>query len=151
MPNVYLWNGLEYTGNEGGGDTFGSLDVPQIVSVTGQPYKNTAEALAQNGTFKLWDINQGPTDFALAFILSDTGDPSNGYVMLEMITDLNNLIGKQQYTVPLLANVPFILGASASYANYSAGFAGGTLSKIQSFKVKNLNVNAANVTLWLAL
>lgn len=153
MPSVATWNAFEYTANDGSTQGAGSLDVPTILaasSTTPEDYKNSA-VLAQNAKAILWDAANGPSDFTYAYILSDTGDSANGYVMVELQTDETNAIGRQVFTIGLIADVPLALGSSASYANYTLNFGGGTLSKIQKITVKNLNTASASVSIRLVL
>ncbi len=152
MPSIALWSGFEFTANDGTSLGAGSLDVPVIVppSTSPQPYQKPL-TLATNASGLLWDAATGPSDFTIAHILSDTGDPTNGFVIIELETDEANTFGTQYFTLGLLANVPLVLGSSASYANYTHGFAGGTLSKIQKISAKNLNVATAAVSIRLVL
>lgn len=155
MPNVSLWGAFQYADNSGGIWGDGNLDIATILSglTDTAPFQGSVNALAQNSIGTLWLSGQGgaPSDFAFCWIVSDVGDPTNGFVILEETTDVNNLIGKELFTRPLYAGVPYILGGSASYANYTDDFAGGTLSKIQRFRVKNLNSTAANIKIWMIL
>jgi hypothetical protein len=153
MPSIATWSAFEFTDNDGSTLGAGSLDVPVIVAASTSPQKYSGElVLAQNAVGTLWDYSTAPaTDFTFLYILSNTGDPANGWVVLELETDELNLIGRQDYTIAVAAGVPFILGSSASFANYTRNFGGGTLSKIQRVKVKNLNAAQASISLWLVL
>jgi hypothetical protein len=152
MPSIAKWSAFEFTANDGSTIGSGSLDVPLIIpaSSTAQEYCNTL-SLAQNATGTLWDAAVGPSDFTYLEILSDTGDAVNGWVMLELTTDEGNVYGIKYATMALLANMPLPLASNASYANYTAGFGGGTLSKIQKIKAKNLNTATATVGIRLVL
>lgn len=150
MPNVSLFAGYEYTDNAGVSWQGGSLDIATVLAgFTGAPPYQFGLQLAQNATGTLWLSSQGPSDFAFAVIQSDTGDANNGYVILEETTDVSGT--PQLYTKALAANVPVFYGSSQSYTGYVANFGGGTLSKIQRFRVKNLNSSTANVQIWLIL
>jgi hypothetical protein len=148
MPSVSFWSAFEFVANDGSTVGDGSLDVPVYVPATGTapPYSN-ALTLAQNASGTLWDAANGPTDFTFLEIKSDVGDMANGLVMIELTVDENNTFGTRYQTFALLAGVPFVLASSAAYANYSANFGGGTLSKIQRIRCKNLNSSAANVSI----
>ncbi len=149
MPNISFWSAFEFAGNEGGGMGIGSLDIPTfVIPSTGARFEKQALALAQNSIAKLFDATTDLPDFTFAYILSDQGTAA-APVMLELVTDASNVVKTTPYTVPLLAGVPFVLFGSASYANYTVNFGGGTLSKINLMRVKNLNSGAANVSLWM--
>jgi len=147
MPNLYQWSAASYKDITGDGLENGSLDQPNVLTGVSLSYKNQV-SLAQNAIGLLWNLNLGPTDFQYARILADQGTTALP-VMLELTTDLNNVVKTTPFTVPLLANLPFELWGSASYANYTIDFAGGTLSKINQLRVKNLNATTANVFIWL--
>lgn len=150
MPNVSIWSAFEFVGNDGGRIGTGAPDEPTILNgVDGQRYVNGTDSLAQNSSATLWTTALGPTRFNFACLLSDVGDDTNGLVMVEFTTDLDNSVGTSCYTMALKAGIPLTLSSDRSYANYTSGFATGTLDYIQSIKVKNLNTTAANVTLWL--
>lgn len=146
MPSIATWSAFEYVANDGSTLGDGSLDVPVVIPATASapPYSN-ALVLAQNAHGTLWDAANGPTDFTYLEIKSDTGDAANGLVFIELTTDENNTYGTRYQTFALLANVPFVLASSASYANYTANFGGGTISAIQKVRVKNLNTATATV------
>jgi len=152
MPDLYTWYAHEYKGNDGIGRVFGSLDLPTILSgFSGAPPLEIGTSLATNATATLWANTGIPADFLYGVLISDQGDSTNGFVMVELTTDLNASIGKEQYTVGLRAGIPFIIPCSSSYANYTDNFGGGTLDHIEQIRVKNLNTSTANVTLWLIL
>lgn len=152
MPSIATWSAFEFTANDGSTFGAGSLDVPLTIpaSTTAQEYTNTL-VLSQNAKGVLWDASVGPSDFTYLELLSDTGDATNGWVMVELQTDETNAIGRQAFTVSLLAGKSLPLAASASYANYTLNFGGGTLSKIQKVTVKNLNSATATVSVRLVL
>lgn len=67
-------------------------------------------------------------------------------VVLEFITDQNNGVGKEVYTVTLIGGgEPFLLGSNVSYANYTTNFAGGTLDVIDKILCRNLGTDTATV------
>lgn len=148
MPSIASWSALEFTANDGSTVGAGSLDVPVIVAAQtdAQVYKQTL-VLAQNASGTLWLSTVGPSDFTYLEIRSNVGDGTNGWVILELTTDVDGSIGTELATVPVMAGVPFVLASSVSYANYTANFAGGTLDKIQRIRVKNLNTADATVTI----
>ncbi|MHB1950115.1 MAG: hypothetical protein ACYCQK_01420 [Acidiferrobacteraceae bacterium] len=146
MPSIATWSAFQYTDNDGSTLSDGSCDVPVLINPSTTPVKySNSLALAQNAKGTLWDSANSPNDFTYAEIKSDTGDSVNGWVVIELTTDENNTYGTQYFTIALLANVPLVLGSSSSYANYTANFGGGTLSKIQRVRVKNLNTATATV------
>lgn len=154
MPDLYLWNGMQYTGNDGINRSYGKLDLASILSgFSGAPPVEIATQLAATtGKATLWTNTGIPTDFLFAVFNSDVGDPTNGYVMLELGTDITASLGTAEYyTVPIRAGIPFLIHSSQSYANYTNNFGGGTLSTIQQIRAKNLNSSAANVSLTLFL
>lgn len=152
MPSIATWSAFEFTANDGSTFGAGSLDVPLIIpaSTNAQEYANTL-VLAQNAKGVIWDAANGPSDFTYLELLSDTGDAVNGWVMVELQTDETNGIGRQVFTVGLLAGKALPIAANASYANYTLNFGGGTLSKIQKITVKNLNTAQATVSIRLVL
>lgn len=130
----------------------GSLDIPVIIPASTAPQVYSKDlSLAQNTSGTLWDATNGPSDFTYLEIKSDTGDSSNGWVIVETTTDEGNTYGIKYQTFALRAGVPFILASSVSYANYTANFGGGTLSTIQRIRVKNLNSATALVSAKLVL
>lgn len=152
MPSIATWNAFEYVSNDGSTVGDGSLDVPVIIPASTSPQKYEKElVLDQNASGLLWDASTGPSDFTYLQIKSDTGDASNGFVVIELTTDENGTYGTQYSTFGLLAGVPFTLGSSVSYGNYTANFGGGTLSKVQRVRVKNLNSSTATVGIRLVL
>lgn len=151
MPNLAFWSGFSYTGNDGGTLENGSLDVPSFVVPTSGLRYATQVSLAQNGIATLYDATVNLSDFVFCCIESDTGDPTNGYVMLELVTDNAGVVKQTPYTVPLVANMPLYLFGSQSYANYTVDFGGGTLKKINFLRAKNLNSVTATVSIWMLL
>lgn len=146
--NLYGFNAFQYSEPDGGSENDGSCDVPNILSGLTLSHKNRF-TLAQNAIATLWNSTNGPSDFQYLRIKTDVGDTTNGLVMLELVTDSAAIIKLTPYTVGLLATKPFELWSSQSYANYTANFAGGTLSKINLIRAKNLNTTSANVSIWL--
>jgi len=150
MGNLYDWDAVEFTDANGATLDDGSPDGPIAIGGVTVGVKKTF-TLAPNATQILWaSTNSDPADFLYARIKSSVGDSANGFPMLELTTDLANVSGRQVYTVPLLADGPFKLFGSQSYANYTLNFGGGVLSKIQQFRVKNLNLAAATISLIMA-
>lgn len=150
--NIAIWNAVEFVSPDGTPLSLGSLDVPLNLSSQVPPQVFQAPlTLATNAIGLLWDAATGPADFTYAYIVSDTGDPANGWVMLELTTDENNLIGTRYATVSLAAGIPFTLGSSASFANYGQNFSAGTLSKIQRVKAKNYNIATASLKMIVVL
>lgn len=84
-------------------------------------------------------VTGAPADFDFLYVIS-TQD-----IMLELTTDINGTVGDELYTVPLLANVPFILARDDSYAGYTAGFAAGTLDTIERIRASNISGSTAEV------
>lgn len=67
-------------------------------------------------------------------------------VMLELITDQNNGVGKEVFTVTVTGGgEPFVLDSNVSYANYTTNFAGGTLDVIDKILCRNLGTETATV------
>lgn len=88
--------------------------------------------VATETTVTLWDATVSACgDFVFLWIDTDAS------VVLELITDQNNGVGKRSATVTLVPGVPFELGSDASYANYTTAFAGGTLDVIDKILVRN--------------
>lgn len=87
----------------------------------------------------LWDTSVA-ADFNLIVIQTANAD-----VVLELTTDVSNATGDELWTTKLHPDIPFILGSDASYANYTAGFGGGTLAKVNRIRCKNLGTTAARV------
>lgn len=147
--NLYSWNAFQYSEPDGGSENDGSCDAPNILTGLTLSFKNRL-TLATSAIGTLWNATNGPSDFQYLRIKSDTGD-TNGLVMLELVTDSAAIIKLTPYTMGLLKNLPFELYSSQSYANFTTNFAGGTLSKINLIRVKNLNtsVTSANVSIWL--
>jgi hypothetical protein len=150
MPCIAIWDAFEFTANNGGTLEDGSLDVPTLVPASTEPIAFQNQLVLDQGEHgTLWDAANNPTDFTYLRIASDKGDEDNGYVIIETTTDENGTYGTKYATFALRSGVPFILGSSQSYANYTANFGGGTLSTIQRIRVKNLNSAQATVALWL--
>lgn len=83
-------------------------------------------------TVTLWDATASAVS-AFSFLWIDT----DATVVLELITDQNNGVGKRSATVTVSPESPFVLGSNASYANYTTVFAGGTLDVIDKILVRN--------------
>lgn len=151
MPSVATWNAFEFVSNDGSVMASGSLDVPVIVPAASTlPGYSAPLTLATNAKGVLWDAAVGPSDFSYLYILSDTGD-ATGWVMIETTTDEAGAFGTRYQTFALAAGIPFVLAASASYANYTQNFGGGTLSKIQKVRAQNLNTGTANISIKIVL
>lgn len=150
MSNLYDWDAFEFTANDGSSMTGGSNDAPNIVG--GLTFKFEKEfSVIQNAIQLLWNANNGdPADFQYLRVVSDTGDPTNGFVLLELTVDVNGVVKTTPQTVALAAGMPFKLFSSQAYANYTINFGGGTLEKINQLRVKNLNPTTANVRLQMA-
>lgn len=72
-----------------------------------------------------------------------TGEPARSKVIVELMTDANAGIGTEPYTFDLPSGSVFQLFGDASYANYTAGFGGGTLDHIERVTILNLSVSTA--------
>lgn len=127
-------------GTDGQAIPFGSPSTPvQITLGSGLTMKRDV-SVAQNTTATLFNTTNDLSDFDF-LVITATVD-----MYLELTTDLDNSVGDEVYTIPLLANVPFILGRDDSYANYTANFAGGTLDVIQRIRVRNLGATTGIAT-----
>lgn len=148
--NISTWTAFDFVAADGTPLGAGSLDVPSVLSSQANPqiFQNSL-VLAQNASGLLWDASTGPADFTYLYISTDVGDAVNGWLVLELTTDENNTFGIKYATSAIGAGIPYILGSSQSYANYTANFGGGTLSKIQRVRARNLNTATANVKLAL--
>jgi hypothetical protein len=104
------------------------------------------QSLANNTTTVLFDDTESahPADFDFLFIVS-TQD-----IYLELTTDQNAGVGDELYTLPLAANVPFVLARDDSYANYTANFGGGTLDTIERIRARNISGSTAAIRTVLA-
>jgi hypothetical protein len=71
-------------------------------------------------------------------------------VFVELVTDEGNDVGEESYTVELKPGLPLILGSQRSYANYTAGFGGGTLDLIETIRAQKLDATNAILTLTIA-
>jgi len=108
-------------------------------TVHDQTVSITSNATPATSLTTLFNDTEDIADFDFLYIISSQN------IMLELTTDLNNGVGDEVYTLPLLANMPFILGRDDSYANYSAGFAGGTLDTIERIRASNTSGSTAEV------
>jgi hypothetical protein len=111
---------------------FGSQH-PQEFTVTGDNVMDRQVDVAASATVLVWSAAIDlPASFAWLILTSDQD------LVLEFITDDDDSIGEEIYTVTLAANAPLILASDASYANYTVNFGAGTLDLIESIRAKNL-------------
>ena len=113
---------------------------PASLSVAGQNFCQRV-TVAQNTTVNLLDVTQDLADFDFLFVVSDQD------VMLELVTDDDDGVGEEAYTVELKAGIPFLLASDTSYANYTVNFGGGTLDVITTVRARNLGATTANVSI----
>lgn len=98
-------------------------------------------SVASSTTVTLYDATvDAVSAFDFLWIESDED------VMLELITDQNNGVGKEVYTIEVIGGgPPQIFSSNASYANYTTNFAGGTLDVIDKILCRNLGDDTATV------
>lgn len=110
------------------------------VTVDGRASDETF-SVAASTTVTLYDATvDAVSDFDFLWIESDED------VVLELITDQNNGVGKQSYTITVVGGgPPEILGSNVSYANYTTNFGGGTLDVIDKILCRNLGTDTATV------
>lgn len=116
----------------------GSLS-PVSISAGSDLIHDQTVTLATATTTTLFNDTEDIADFDFLFIVS-TQD-----VYLELTTDLDNSVGDELYTLPLTANVPFVLARDDSYANYTANFGGGTLDTIERIRCRNISGSTATI------
>ena len=101
-------------------------------------------SLATATTVKIFDIDEDLADFDVLVIVSDTN------VYLETVVDDDADVGEVASTIPITANVPFILGRDDAYANYTVNFAGGTLDVIETLRIRNVSGGTAIINIFAA-
>ena len=143
MGTLRLLTYFEFEKSDGRVVYGGSRSKYQELTVS-DPCFDEEKSLAVNTTWDAWGFTteQPISDFDLLWIMSDK---SGLYV--ELTTDANNGVGDEIYTVPLAANIPLILSADDSYANYTADFAGGTADVIDRIRVRNPSGNSAGTAI----
>lgn len=96
-------------------------------------------SVAAGAMATIWDTGVA-TDFNVLVVETSGSD-----VMLELTANVSNSVGDEHLTIKLSPGIPFILGSDVSYANYTPGFGGGSLSKIDRVRCKNLGSSATRV------
>lgn len=146
MPDVKVWCRLEIE-VDGVVHTLGRrhTSAPFTVSTDGD-IADLSRDIASETTVTLFDKDNDLSDFDLIAIESDRD------VVLELTTDKDGSNGTEYATVGITGDieskpgVPFILARDDSFANYTAGFGGGTLDKIEVVKARNRDAsNTAHV------
>lgn len=120
---------------------FGSLSLPLSITAAGNDIHEFTRSVGTSSTLKVYDASiSSCADFDYMLIAVDYD------CMLELVTDDNNTVGDEFYTVPLSGTgrtneygIPFILTRDDSYANYGKNFASGTLDVIDLARVRNLS------------
>jgi hypothetical protein len=116
----------------------GSVNPVSVTCAGGSVHDQTVD-LATATTTTLFNTTEDLADFDFLFITS-TQD-----IYLELTTDLDASVGDEVYTVPVTANVPFVLARDDSYANYTVNFGGGTLDVIQRIRARNVSGSTATI------
>lgn len=105
-------------------------------------------SLATLTTKLVWDAaatGQPATTFRFVWIRADAED-----VFVQLVTDANNGVGDEYYTLELKKNLALVLGSQASYANATPDFAGGTIDTIDELWVRNTGSETATVEVVVA-
>lgn len=142
MAILNLINFASITDSTGQKHTFGSLSTAKQITCAGHVESRTF-TIGTETTVKVWDSTESPSsNFDFMAIEVDRN------AMLEMITDDDNSVGQEQYTVGLLGSgtagipgPPYMLSRDDSYANFTTQFAGGTLDVITTLYVRNLDAS----------
>jgi hypothetical protein len=118
-------NGVDYEG--------GSVDSAVTISGAG----DTLDLRKTIGTTTTWDAwssgaEEPLTDFDFMWVESELDG-----VLVEMTTDANAGVGREEFVVELNANIPFILGTDTGQANYTADFAAATADVIDQIRIRN--------------
>lgn len=124
-------------------DTLGNTHRARVdprVTVDGRASDQTF-TVAASTTVTLYDATADAcADFDFLWIESDKD------VMLELITDQNDGVGKRSATVEVVGGgPPVIRGSDDSYANYTTNFGGGTLDVVDKILCRNLGTETATV------
>ncbi|MBK7363157.1 MAG: hypothetical protein IPJ01_12780 [Micavibrio sp.] len=139
MGTIYLATG--FAGVVGGVQRRSQRDAGECVAIECGSDKcddSTFSVAAAGGTATLWDASSSACgDFDFLCIETDVE------IVLELITDANNGVGREEFTVTVIPDVPFVLASKQSYANYTLAFAAGTLDVIDKITCKNLHATAA--------
>lgn len=112
----------------------GSVSPVSISAATGIAYDKDF-SLGNNTTATIFDASAATclADFDYLIVISSVD------MYMELTTDQNNGVGDEILTVPLTANLPFLLGRDDSYANYTSNFGGGTLDVIDRIRARNIS------------
>ena len=130
---------FEFSVTDTNGNTHRVLVEPRVTVDGRVSYQEFS--VAANTTVTLYDSTTDACD-DFDFLWID----SNEDVILELITDQNNGVGKRSATIEVTGGgPPEILGSDASYANYTTNFAGGTLDVIDKILCRNLGTDTATV------
>lgn len=140
---VTVINGITYT--------FGSLSVPKFFTLSDENAYVYSASIPVSSSASILDVSTDISDFDFLLIASDYD------VMIEFVTDDGDHVGERSYTIEVAGSgtagemgIPSILTSNSSYANYTVGFAGGTLDVIEKVTAKNNSTTTAAKVFCLA-
>lgn len=114
-----------------------------IEKTVSEPIIDLEKSLAVNNTWDVWGFTteEPLSAFSLLWITSSVAG-----LYVELCTDKNGTYGDEPYTLPLEADIPFILADDRSFANYTADFGGGTVDVIDRIRIHNPSGNSAGTS-----
>lgn len=130
-----------------------SMTVRKNLPLIGLSYNSGTIEIAPNSTKTVFDMSDasfsdqltpasGPTrGFAFLVLWNVGSEDEPDRLIVELTTDAGGQVGSESYTFDLPSGSFFVLFSNGSYADYSAGFAGGTLDSIERVRIRNLSAS----------